>query len=37
VVQTTIDTSDIKIELYDNAEIDGDTVTVFLNNTFAAV
>lgn len=34
VVQTiTIDTSDIKIELYDNAEIDGDTVTIFLNNT----
>lgn len=34
VVQTiSIDTSDIKIELYDNAEIDGDTVTVFLNNT----
>jgi hypothetical protein len=28
-----IDTSEIKIELYDNAEIDGDTVTVFLNNT----
>ncbi|MFM9909048.1 MAG: hypothetical protein ACKVOW_06860 [Chitinophagaceae bacterium] len=34
LVQTImIDTSDIKIELYDNAEIDGDTVTVFLNNT----
>lgn len=34
IVQTiNIDTSDIKIELYDNAEIDGDTVTVFLNNT----
>lgn len=34
VVQTiTIDTSEIKIELYDNAEIDGDTVTIFLNNT----
>jgi hypothetical protein len=34
VVQTiNIDTTDIKIELYDNAEIDGDTVTVFLNNT----
>lgn len=28
-----IDTSEIKIDLYDNAEIDGDTVTVFLNNT----
>jgi hypothetical protein len=28
-----IDTSFIKIELYDNAEIDDDTVTVFLNNT----
>jgi hypothetical protein len=34
LVQTlTIDTSYIKIELYDNAEIDDDTVTVFLNNT----
>lgn len=34
LVQTiNIDTTDIKIELYDNAEIDGDTVTVFLNNT----
>ncbi|MBC7848082.1 MAG: hypothetical protein H7Y31_00030 [Chitinophagaceae bacterium] len=34
IVQTiAIDTSEIKIELYDNAEIDGDTVTVFLNNT----
>lgn len=34
VVETiTIDTSDIKIELYDNGEIDGDTVTVFMNNT----
>lgn len=34
IVQTiSIDTADIKIELYDNAEIDGDTVTVFLNNT----
>lgn len=34
VVQTIlIDTTDIKIELYDNAEIDGDTVTIFLNNT----
>jgi len=34
LVQTlTIDTSFIKIELYDNAEIDDDTVTVFLNNT----
>ena len=30
VVQTiNIDTSDIKIELYDNAEIDGDTVSCF--------
>jgi len=28
-----IDTSHIKIELYDNAEIDDDTVSVFLNNT----
>jgi hypothetical protein len=34
VVETIpIDTSSIKIELYDNAEIDDDTVTVFLNNT----
>ena len=34
IVQTiAIDKSDIKIELYDNAEIDDDTVTVFLNNT----
>ncbi len=28
-----LDTSLIKIELYDNAEIDDDTVTVLLNNT----
>jgi hypothetical protein len=28
-----IDTAFIKIELYDNAEIDDDTVSVFLNNT----
>lgn len=34
VVQTiAIDTAFIKIELYDNAEIDDDTVSVFLNNT----
>jgi len=34
LVQTvSIDTSFIHIEMYDNAEIDGDTVTVFLNNT----
>jgi hypothetical protein len=34
VVQTVIlDTSQIKVELYDNAEIDDDTVSVFLNNT----
>lgn len=34
VVQTVvIDTSAIKIELYDNAEIDDDTVSVFLNNS----
>jgi hypothetical protein len=34
LVQTyQIDTSHIKIELYDNAEIDNDTVSVFLNNT----
>jgi hypothetical protein len=33
IVQTvTVDTSQIKIELYDNAEIDDDTVSVFLNN-----
>jgi hypothetical protein len=28
-----IDTNRIKIELYDNAEIDDDTVSVFINNT----
>lgn len=34
VVQSIqVDTNHIKIELYDNAEIDDDTVTVFLNNT----
>lgn len=34
LVQTIpMDTSELKIELYDNAEIDGDTVTIFLNNT----
>jgi hypothetical protein len=34
LVQTIdVDTSNIKIELYDNAEIDDDTVTVLLNNT----
>ncbi|HUR11511.1 MAG TPA: hypothetical protein VM012_09090 [Flavitalea sp.] len=34
VVQNIIiDTNQIKIELYDNAEIDDDTVSVFLNNT----
>lgn len=34
LVQTvSIDTSFIHIEMYDNAEIDDDTVTVFLNNT----
>jgi len=34
VVQTlVIDTSQLKIELYDNAEIDDDTVSVFMNNT----
>jgi len=27
-----VDTSKIKIQLYDNAEIDGDTITVFINN-----
>ncbi len=29
-----VDTSEIKIDLYDNAEIDDDTVSIFLNNTF---
>lgn len=34
VVQTyQIDTSHLKIDIYDNAEIDDDTVSVFLNNT----
>ena len=33
VQNVTVDTSQIKIELYDNAEIDDDTVSVFLNNT----
>jgi hypothetical protein len=34
VVQTiALDTNLLKIELYDNAEIDDDTVTIFLNNT----
>ena len=33
VRSVTVDTSNIKIELYDNAEIDDDTVSVFLNNT----
>ena len=34
VVKTyKLDTSHIKIEIYDNAEIDNDTVSVFLNNT----
>ncbi|RYF97356.1 MAG: hypothetical protein EOO02_20915, partial [Chitinophagaceae bacterium] len=33
VKELTLDTSKIKIEIYDNAEIDDDTVTVFLNNT----
>ena len=33
VQQLLIDTPQIKIELYDNAEIDDDTVSVFLNNT----
>jgi hypothetical protein len=34
VLQTyQLDTSDIKIDIYDNAEIDDDTVSVFLNNT----
>ena len=28
-----IDTSQLKIELYDNAEIDDDTVSIFMNNT----
>jgi hypothetical protein len=34
VVQTyQIDTSNLKIDIYDNAEIDDDTVSVFMNNT----
>jgi hypothetical protein len=34
VVQTvTIDTMAVKVELYDNAEIDDDTVRIFLNNS----
>lgn len=34
VIQTyQIDTSHLKIDIYDNAEIDDDTVSVFLNNT----
>ena len=33
VKHISIDTSQIKIELYDNAEIDDDTVSVFMNNT----
>ena len=34
LVQTyQIDTSHLKIDIYDNAEIDDDTVSVFLNNT----
>ncbi len=34
IAQTiTVDTSVIRIELYDNAEIDDDTVTVLLNNS----
>lgn len=33
VQSVIIDSPTIKIELYDNAEIDDDTVTVFLNNT----
>src|SRR6185503_18720562 len=34
VVQTyKLDTSAIKIDLYDNAEIDDDTISLFLNNT----
>lgn len=33
VQKITVDTNKIRIELYDNAEIDDDTVSVFLNNT----
>ena len=33
VQSIAVDTAFIKIELYDNAEIDDDTVSVFLNNT----
>ncbi len=32
VQEFTVDKQEIKIELYDNAEIDDDTVTIFLNN-----
>jgi hypothetical protein len=33
IVETLkIDTADIKLDLYDNAEVDHDTVTIFLNN-----
>lgn len=33
VRELLFDTSDIRIDIYDNAEIDDDTVSVFLNNT----
>lgn len=32
VTTLQLDTSNIRIDLYDNAEIDNDTVTIFLNN-----
>jgi hypothetical protein len=32
VTSLALETPDIKIDLYDNAEIDNDTVTIFLNN-----
>lgn len=32
VQQLVLDTSQVRLDLYDNAEIDNDTVTVFLNN-----
>jgi hypothetical protein len=33
IKELVFDTSQIKIDIYDNAEIDDDTVSVFLNNT----
>lgn len=33
VTTLNIDTADLQIDLYDNAEIDGDTISIFMNNT----